>query len=895
MGRSAGSGRGQLRRTLQQRDRLGGIAEAPDAVLRKVIVLRMAPDSGAASFEQALAEFDPAAYAAFEHEAELQREETLSRYPRERWPQMTLEEYAQGQEGNPDNFCRWMERQTEELASIRGGSARKFIIYKHREKPGWYFPPEYSDEQAAWHAVRDGFVRAFTYADEGRWDEIQEIDPLNRGGSLLTKTLWIYFPTELLPITSSDHLRHFLEIAGRDDLASDQSIRTVGLNRALLAELRSHSELAEASPKVLERFLYTRFSPLRGRVVKIAPGRDAEFWPDCMTGNYICVGWEKVGDLRQFESKEAFLAAFRDAYGSTYTTEAKLKEKADEVWLLLDLAVGERIVANKGTKEILAVGTIQSPGYAWNAERESHNHTVVVQWDESFAKEIPPQPYWAFKTVQPLSGKVRALVLGEEEPEAGVEPAPPVTLEEPLFERIADALERKGQAILYGPPGTGKTWHANAFARWWLRKRNANIPATKVTPSVAEDTGRAWLVSTRPSEWRWDELFEQGQQQFRRGRLDRNYDAISAGDLVFGYTATPEKRIESLARVARLEQADGKPTFVLAPLARVKDGPTWDELQADPYLGGSEPIRNRMQGTLFRLTPDESERLLALIAERDESAVTAPAADGAAQAEQTDPVGEALEWVTFHPSYSYEDFVEGFRPAQSDAGARLALEDGIFKTMCERARTNPKRTYLLVVDEINRANLTKVLGELITLIEKDKRAEPNDARYSARLPYSKEEFTIPANLFILGTMNTADRSIKMMDTALRRRFGFVELMPDPSLLASEVSGLRLDDLLRALNERVAKEAGREKQIGHSFFLNQGEPITDEAEFAEIFRDEIVPLLQEYAVDDYDELAEYLGPKIVDRDHLTLDNEILSDPSLLLDALEEHLLSGQAEE
>jgi 5-methylcytosine-specific restriction protein B len=134
----------------------------------------------------------------------------------------------------------------------------------------------------------------------------------------------------------------------------------------------------------------------------------------------------------------------------------------------------------------------------------------------------------------------------------------------------------------------------------------------------------------------------------------------------------------------------------------------------------------------------------------------------------------------------------------------------------------------------------------------------------------------------------------MMDTALRRRFGFVELVPDPGLLASEVGGLRLDDLLRTLNERVVKGAGREKQIGHSFFLSDEQPVTDEDEFVEIFRDEIVPLLQEYAVDDYDELAEYLGPKIVDRDGLTLDNDVLSDASRLLEALEEHLLGGEAE-
>jgi 5-methylcytosine-specific restriction enzyme B len=853
---------------------------------------------GELTLEKAISEFDPAAFQAFAHEAEAQRQETLRRYPREHWPEMTLEEYAQGQEGNPDNFCRWIERQTDQMGSIRGGSARKLIVYKHRDKPGWYFPPEYKNEHAAWSAAQEGFIRAFDHADEGRWDEIAEIEPLNRGAALLTKVLWVYFPNDLLPITSSD-LRHFLRVVGREDVAADQSIYTVQLNRALLAALRSHPELADASTKDLERLLYMRFSPFEGRLVKSAPGPDARFWPECKAGSYICVGWEEVGDLRQYESKEAFLGAFREAFGETYTAEAKLKEKADEVWLLLDLAVGERVVANKGTKEILALGAIESPGYVWNPDRETYNHTLSVSWDESYAKEIPSQQYWAFKTVLPLSTKVRALVLGEEEPEdeGQDEPAPPTSEEEPLFARIAEALDRKNQAILYGPPGTGKTWHASGFARWWLRRRNANAPASPLEAGslTGDDGACAWLVTTRPSEWRWDELFEKGEERFERGRLDRNYDVISTGDLVFGYTATPEKRIEVLARVARLEKVNGRATFVLSPLARIGEGPTWEELQADEYLEGSEPVRNRMQGTLFQLTAEESERLMALIAERDsEAAAAASSVETPPSQDRPDPVGEALEWVTFHPSYSYEDFIEGFRPTRSDGGATLALEDGIFKTMCGRALASPERTYLLVIDEINRANVTKVLGELITLIEKDKRSGGTHGRYTVRLPYSKERFAIPPNLFILGTMNTADRSIKMMDTALRRRFGFVELMPDPGLLASEVGGLRLDDLLRALNQRVAKEAGREKQIGHSFFLKDGQPVTDEVEFAEIFRDEIVPLLQEYAVDDYGELGEYLGPKIVDRDRLTLDNEILSDPSRLLEALEEHLLAVETE-
>jgi 5-methylcytosine-specific restriction protein B len=697
--------------------------------------------AGEVTVEQAIEEFDPSAYRAFEHEAEEQRKETLQRYPREHWPRMTLEEYAQGQDDHPDNYCVWIERQTDQMGSIRGGSARKLIVYKHRNKPGWHFPQEYQNEQAAWAAVRDGFIRAFERADDGQWDDIDELEPLSSGAALTTKVLWTYFPNDLLPITSSDNLRHFLRIVGRDEIARDQSIRTIRLNRELLAALRSHPKLADASTKALERLLYMRFSPFEGRVVKVAPGESARFWPECRAEGYICVGWEEVGDLRQYESKDAFLTAFRLAYGDT--TPSKVKEKADEVWLLLDLGVGERVVANKGTKEILAVGTVESPGYMWNPDRETHNHTVKVRWDESFAKEIPPQQYWAFKTVMPLSGKLRALVLGEEHPGTeGDEPAPPTSDEEPLFKRIEQALERKNQAILYGPPGTGKTWHASGFARWWLERRNAGLPATQTA---------------------------------------------SAG------------------------------------------------------TGDSDP----------------------------------------------DP---ALEWVTFHPSYSYEDFIEGFRPTRTSAGVALDLEDGIFKTMCKRALEDAERSFLLVIDEINRANVTKVLGELITLIEKDKRGKSTQDRYAVRLPYSKDRFVIPPNLFVLGTMNTADRSIKMLDTALRRRFGFVELMPDPALLASRVGGLRLDHLLLALNKRVARGAGREKQIGHSFFLQDGQPITDETEFADIFRDEIVPLLQEYAVDDYDELVEYLGPKIIDSDALTLDSEVLNDPSRLLEALEEHLLA-----
>ena len=168
-----------------------------------------------------------------------------------------------------------------------------------------------------------------------------------------------------------------------------------------------------------------------------------------------------------------------------------------------------------------------------------------------------------------------------------------------------------------------------------------------------------------------------------------------------------------------------------------------------------------------------------------------------------------IEFVTFHQSYGYEEFVEGLRPETgSDAGISLTATDGVLKRMAERAReASEDEPYVLVIDEINRANVSKVLGELITLLEEDKR-EGADNEVAVTLPHSGERFTLPANLRLLGTMNTADRSIALLDTALRRRFRFEELAPEPDLLeeAAEATGVDLPAVLHAMNETLGMAA-----------------------------------------------------------------------------------------
>ena len=229
--------------------------------------------------------------------------------------------------------------------------------------------------------------------------------------------------------------------------------------------------------------------------------------------------------------------------------------------------------------------------------------------------------------------------------------------------------------------------------------------------------------------------------------------------------------------------------------------------------------------------------------------------------------------VQFHQSYAYEDFVQGYRP--TDEGG-FSLKDGVFHRFCERARANPDSPHVFIIDEINRGNLSRIFGELLMLIEADKRSED----YAVALIYSDKRFHVPENVFILGMMNTADRSLALVDYALRRRFAFETLEPAygteygrtafKKYLVEEKSAdldlvTRISDRMGKLNETIRndKELGRGFQIGHSYFVpGKGDEPSD-GWYKHIVDTQIAPLLREYWFDAPEDVEKEVARLTVD--------------------------------
>jgi len=456
---------------------------------------------------------------------------------------------------------------------------------------------------------------------------------------------------------------------------------------------------------------------------------------------------------------------------------------------------------------------------------------------------------------------------------------------------IATLLAHNKQVILYGPPGTGKTYRANNYIS------HLNVHDYEVHEESLLDQRIFSVTIYEPRDGQIRDMVPGTRFVYDwKGRRNWQtyFDELQEGDIALAYNAGKVRRFTTVVRCTRKESDS-----IEFEVAQQFNGPSFEDMKNDLGLKVSILVRIQMACSLKRLSQVELQRIIAL-------------SDGLTYESlgiELKKIRETIPnkvFVTFHPSFGYEDFVEGLRPLTTDDGTlTYRVEDGIFKTLSRRAfnvlaeragieerwnesesiphlddtekgellKTAPEVPFYLIIDEINRGDISRIFGELITLLEADKRY-CGENEITITLPYSKEKFAIPPNLYIIGTMNTADKSISLVDAALRRRFGFIEMMPDYCVLRNlpgdndDEVGEIVDiatDALETINERITGNYDRDHQIGHSYLMKvRNAESRDEA--LEMLRfawyHEIVPLLQEYYYDAPARFNEVVGSKFV---------------------------------
>ena len=407
-----------------------------------------------------------------------------------------------------------------------------------------------------------------------------------------------------------------------------------------------------------------------------------------------------------------------------------------------------------------------------------------------------------------------------------------------------------------------------------------------------------WWLNASPKIWSFSEIKIGEEQNYtlynengNKRHIFQNFLDVKEGDMVIGYESNPVKKVVAVCRIT--QGNDGKSIF-FEKVEGLSTPIEYSTLHNCPELENME-FFTQPNGSLFKLSQDEYEFIMDMIREenpldqpnfrlqkytkedflnkvfmteerynilesllRNKKNVILQGAPGVGKTFTAKKLAYAMmgeiddsriEMVQFHQNYSYEDFVMGYRPD----GADFKLTEGIFYRFCQKAANHPDKEYFFIIDEINRGNLSKIFGELLMLIEKDYRGT------NTTLAYSGMMFSVPENLYIIGMMNTADRSLAMIDYALRRRFSFFDMEPGfnsdgfircQNAFENETYDALIDQIKQLNKEIIAdKSLGSGFQIGHSYFCGQEDSGCTEEWMRSVVEFDILPMLREYWFDE----------------------------------------------
>lgn len=541
-----------------------------------------------------------------------------------------------------------------------------------------------------------------------------------------------------------------------------------------------------------------------------APGENAAKWDEFYELGIMGIGWDEIGDLNLLGDRDNITKAIQ----SKYNTKSKSYNNALANLEFRDIvSVGDIIIPKKGRQDYLGYGVVISD-YYFDASRDSFQKCRKVDWKKKGLWNEPKGDI-VLKTLTDITkyhdytNKLVKLIGIEQEE----------NLKNSNFINVKLPLN----TILYGPPGTGKTHIL----------KNQYMDLFTATESFI--TRQDFLKDIIQSCYWWQVIalavLDLGKTKVA-DIFNHEYVQIKA-QLSNSSTVTPT--IWGQLQSHTNEECENvKVQRRIPPLIFNKtDKSEWEILQNEVEEQSPELLELKSKIENYESIPNKKI--------------------------------ERFEFLTFHQSYSYEDFIEGIKPELSDSDISYKIEEGVFQQLCNRARNDSSNNYAIFIDEINRGNISSIFGELITLIEDDKR-EGRSNEIKVTLPYSKKHFSVPSNVYIIGTMNTADRSVEALDTALRRRFSFIEINPEPSKLNSaefKCTGLDLEALLMSINARIEKLLDKDYCIGHSYFMtikNRQEPLE---EIKVIFQNKILPLLQEYFYGDWGKILLVIGKEFVE--------------------------------
>lgn len=551
-----------------------------------------------------------------------------------------------------------------------------------------------------------------------------------------------------------------------------------------------------------------------------AAGEKSYKWNEFYKDGIMAIGWDYLGDLTKYNSQEDI--ANRIKQEENRKNEPMNDSKAN--WEFAKaMQIGDIVYVKKGLQDALIGRGIIKSDYIYDERRNEYKSIRKVEWTHNGTYDVDFKELeikqWNQKTLTEISqSKYKDFCLKIED----------VFMNKQSEEKTSKLINIPLNQILYGPPGTGKTYRVNKYIDDLL----GHNPGLKV-----EDEEQRINNVVKDLSW---------------------YTAIAISMYKNG--------MNNKYKVANLQHQKIIKAFALTRESKNIKATLWFQLQSHTSEI-SQNVNNSTKHPPFIFDKTENSEWYLT-----EDGIKFVEKNLAEQVELLDAkhsvrkVEDFYKFLTFHQSYSYEEFVEGIKPSINDESETTSVNyeynKGIFKEICLQANSDPNNKYLLIIDEINRGNISKIFGELITLIEQDKRVIPNGERtfentetkeeqLTVTLPYTKSKFGVPNNLYIFGTMNTSDRSIASIDIALRRRFKFKEMMPDSKLVSDFDCGFK--NIFESLNKKIKVLLDRDHQIGHSYFINTKYANANISDLKEIWFSEIIPLLNEYFYCDWEKL------------------------------------------